>query len=244
MNGVRADHFFAEMKTRRDSQAIAELQAILSAVGPGAIWRPVLDRSGRRLADGIGDPEDGLAAEVPAGFFEGKSVIDVGCNFGAFTFMAARGGARSVLGVDVDARIIRGCLILKKMLGVTNADFLAADLTRLATDPGYDLGMMIDFIGKETITTGFLPTCLDVMEGLCRREMLFSIRPVYDIVKRLGGDGAALRAVYSAAHVRSRHFLCLDYVQNRFDRRWDMHLLSAAGRRFNDSKQTVLFVRR
>ena len=101
----------------RTGPTLDELRSILAEVGSAGIWRPVYDRRGRLLADGVGDPEDGLADELPEDFFEGKRVVDIGCNFGMFSFMTARKGALHVLGVDIDERIVRGCRILKRHFG-------------------------------------------------------------------------------------------------------------------------------
>jgi len=232
------------MKPHEDQSDLAELRSILAEVGPAGIWRPVYDREGRLLAGGVGDPEDGLADELPDGFFKGRRVVDIGCNFGMFSFMTARRGALHVLGVDIDERIVRGCRILKRHFGIENVDFLAADLRQLDTGRPFDVGLMIDFIGKTVIESGFLPTCLGVLELLSGRQMLLSIRPVYDIGKHLGGDRRRLRDLYPPEVVTSRRFLLLDYVKERFRNRWTLQVLSAGSEHFDERKQTVLFERR
>ncbi|KIY63594.1 Bin3-domain-containing protein [Cylindrobasidium torrendii FP15055 ss-10] len=50
-----------------------------------------------------------LKAELGADFFVGKRVLDVGCNEGAVTLeIAQTGGATAVVGVDIDASLVRG----------------------------------------------------------------------------------------------------------------------------------------
>jgi hypothetical protein len=106
------------------------------------------------------------------------------------------------------------------------------------------MGMMIDFIGKEVIRSGFLPACLDVIEALSRRQMLFSVRPVYSIAKHFSGGRKKLLELYDPDTVGPRQFFLLDHLENRFQNRWQMRVISAAGEDFNASKQTILFERR
>ncbi len=231
--------------TVKDEKAdLAALRSILAQVGPGGIWRPVHDQNGNLLADGVGDPEDGLANDVSPDFFQGKRIIDIGCNFGAFSFLAARRGAHHVLGVDIDDRIISGCRILQRLLGIENVDFLAADLRQLDKSRPFDLGMMIDFIGKSVIHSGFLPTCLDVIEAVSKQHMPFSIRPIYDIRKHLNGDRERLVKSYPADVVRTERFLLLEYLKRRYRHNWLMEVVSSGGECVDDRKQTVLFERR
>ena len=232
------------MKPNNDHSHLDELAAILSDVGAAAIWRPVYDHRGRRLAAGVGDPADGLADSLPADLFKGKRVVDIGCNFGTFTFLAASKGARFVLGVDIDKRIIRGCKILKKLFRAENVEFASADLRSLDKNQPFDMGMMIDFIGKDIIRSGFLPTCLDVIEALSNRRMLFSIRPVYSITKHFNGERKELLDFYSTDAVGANHFMLLEYVQKRFLDRWEMKVISRDKGCFNDRKQTVQFERK
>jgi ribosomal protein L11 methyltransferase len=232
------------MEPKIEQSHLEELAAILSEVGAAGIWRPVHDHRGRRLAGGVGDPADGLADSLSGALFRGKQVVDIGCNFGTFTFLAAKMGARYVLGVDIDRRIIRGCRILKALFGAENVDFVAADLRSLGSRQPFDMGMMIDFIGKEVIRSGFLPACLDVLEALSSRQMLFSVRPVYSIAKHFGGERNHLLDLYPSDTVVSRQFLLLDYLERRFQNRWRMQVISAEKEKFNDRKQTILFERR
>ena len=232
------------MKSADSLSGLAELKSILAEVGSAGIWRPVYDHRGQLLAGGVGDPADGLSDELPGRLFRGRRVVDIGCNFGAFSFMAARKGAGHVCGVDIDERIVRGCRILKQLLGYDNIDFMAADLRHLNTDRPFDLGMMIDFIGKTVIRDGFLTTCLDVIEAVSKHQMLFSVRPVYSISRHFDGDRRGLLAHYPADIAAPDHFLLLDYLEKRFRGSWQMRLLSARAEDFNDKKQTVLFSRR
>ena len=228
-----------------DNQSrLDELSGILTEVGVGGIWRPVYDHRGRLMAGGVGDPADGLTDLLPDDFFKGKRIVDIGCNFGTFTFMAASKGALRVLGVDIDPRIIRGCRILKELLRAENVEFVAADLRSLEKNQPFDMGMMIDFIGKDVIRSGFLPTCLDVIEALSSHQMLFSIRPVYSIAKHFSEDRQAILDYYPGAAQGDRQFLLLEYLQDRYRNRWEMQVISDDNDCFNESKQTILFERK
>lgn len=231
------------MKPKSDQSQLDELATILSEIGAAGIWRPVYDHRGHCLAGGVGDPADGLADSLPGELFKGKRIVDIGCNFGTFTFLAASKGARFVLGVDIDPRIIRGCKILKKLLKAENVEFANADLRSLDKNQPFDMGMMIDFIGKDIIRSGFLPTCLDVIEALSDHQMLFSVRPVYSITKHFNGEREKLLDFYSTDAVGAQRFKLLDYVQKRFRDRWEMRVISCDDEGFNEKKQTVLFER-
>jgi ribosomal protein L11 methyltransferase len=232
------------MRPMNDQRQLDELTAILAEIGPGSIWRPVHDHRGRCLASGVGDPADGLTDSLPDALFNGKRVVDIGCNFGTFTFMAASKGARHVLGIDVDQRVIRGCQILKKLYRAENVDFAAADVRSLDKNQPFDMAMMIDFIGKDIIRSGFLPICLDVIEALSNHQMLFSVRPVYNIAKHFDDDREKLLDFYSPDAVGAQQFLLLELLKRRFQDRWEMQIVSAERDDFNDKKQTVLFNRR
>jgi SAM-dependent methyltransferase len=50
--------------------------------------------------------------------FRGKSVLDIGCNAGFYSFVAKLRGARSVLGLDVQPHYVEQALLLREILGV------------------------------------------------------------------------------------------------------------------------------
>lgn len=72
------------------------------------------------LPYGLSTGGDDRTATVEAIFpkdLSGKSVLDVGCNFGYFCFEAIKRGASRVLGVDVDPDTVRKARLLADCLG-------------------------------------------------------------------------------------------------------------------------------
>ena len=56
--------------------------------------------------------------------FRGKSVLDLGCATGFFSFKAEQAGASYVLGVDHDPKAIAVCQVVVEAFKVKNAEFL------------------------------------------------------------------------------------------------------------------------
>jgi SAM-dependent methyltransferase len=223
--------------------ALQELQEILRQVGPKNIWRPVDGPDRRRLAEGVGHFDDGLPPEARLDFKD-KTIADLGCNFGYYTFAAGRAGAAHVTGIDIDRRVIRGCRLLKDLYRAENVSFLAADITALDGRSTYDTAMMIDLIGKRTVAEGRLGQYLDVLEHVAQKEMILSIRPVYRIRKHLSGDLRALTDRYPGRYIRRNRFSTIDYVRDRFRDRWDMEIVSGGTAAPGSIKETLFFSRR
>ncbi len=221
--------------TDNNAAAIEELKEILRQIGPGKIWRPVYTPDNQILSDGIGDERDGLAGVLLGFAFQGKTLIDLGCNLGYYCFLAKKAGAARVLGIDTDQRIIRGCELLAQLYQLQDVTFRTQDITTLNDSPAYDIGMMIDLIGKETIQTGLLPDFLDALERVSRSEMILSVRPIYRIKKHLGNDTRALMAMYSQQYIRNGCFHALDYVRDRFRNQWAMRIVAPK----NDPEGTI-----
>jgi predicted nicotinamide N-methyase len=226
------------------SKEIEELKRILRRIGPESIWRPVVTPDGQLLADGIGDENDGILRDIRGLDFQGKTVIDLGCNLGYYCFVAKKAGAARVLGIDCDERIIRGCNIIKQLYGVDDVDFQAMDITALSNDLACDIGMMIDFIGKNSIIAGMLPKFLDALESVSRREMILSIRPAYRIAKHLGNDTRGLLRKYPEKYVRNGRFYNMEYVADRFRSNWRIDILTSPHAAQIESKETVLMRRK
>ena len=222
---------------------IKELEEILESVGPQNIWHPVVVNGYKRLANGIGDPLDGIRDRDGVLDFKGKTVVDLGCNFGHYSFFARNAGARYVLGIDLDERIIRGCEILKALHGVDGVNFRPLDITKANGVGKFDIGLMIDIIGRDKIRTGTAKDLLNSLERLSQKEMLLTLRPRYHIKKKLGTDVKRLREIYPADYIRKPYFYMVDYVRDRFKSAWEMHIISGQ----NDpegTKRTLLFVKR
>lgn len=223
---------------------LQQLKSILQQVGPENVWRPVYAPGNKKLADGIGDQDDGLPLDLSRIDFRGKTVADLGCNFGYYTFLAKRAGAKHVTGIDKDKRIILGCRILKEMLGVEDVSFLATDIAKPDGLGIFDTGLMIDFIGKRFVSTGAFKEYLNVLERLSRKEMILSIRPAYHVKKHLGGDFRGLSQKYPGGCIRNDHLYMLDYVLARFEHNWQMEIISPASTPPGTKKETLYLTRR
>jgi len=223
---------------------LAELKDILKTVGPQNIWRPVVLNTGHLMADGIGEADDGLAENVGSLDFKGKTVLDLGCNFGYYCVVARRDGARRVLGIEADARIIRGCEIITALNGVDRVAFLATDIVRAEGIGRFDIGLMIDLIGSQMILSGTARAVLDSLERLSQKEMVLTLRPRYHIPKKLAADFRGLKEKYPADYIRDNHFHALDYVRDRFKANWKANLISAQSDPEVEYKQTLHFVRK
>jgi SAM-dependent methyltransferase len=227
-----------------NSKEIADLKILLRQIGHGNIWRPVITPDNQFLSDGIGDEDDGILSDIHCLDFQGKTVVDLGCNLGYFCFAVKEAGAAKVVGIDNDNRIIRGCNIIKKLYRLKDIYFQALDITSLSGDITYDIGMMIDFIGKNSIIGGMLPNFLDALEVVSRREMILSLRPVYRIDKHLRNDAQGLLQKYSKKYVRGGCFYNMEYVVDRFRKKWLIDIISPNNKNEVEIKLTVHMTRK
>ncbi len=94
---------------------LLELTKILETVGHNNIWRPVCGPGNILLADGIGAWRDAPPESLKKINFEGNTVVDLGCNFGYYSFLVKKYGATHVTGVDIETQVIKGCQRLKDL---------------------------------------------------------------------------------------------------------------------------------
>ena len=222
---------------------IKELEEILKSVGPQNIWHPVVVNDDKLVANGIGDPLDGIRDNNGILDFQGKTVVDLGCNFGYYSFHVRNAGAREVLGIDIDEQIIRGCEILKALYDVDRVNFRPLDITKANGVGKFDIGIMIDIIGRDKIRTGVAMDFLSSLERMSQKEMLLTLRPRYHIEKKLETDIQSFREKYPVEYIRNSYFYMVDFVRDRFKATWEMHILSGP----NDpegTKQTLHFIKR
>ena len=225
-----------------DMELRDELRKIIENVGPENVWRPVYDDQGNRLSDGIADERDGRPEDVARVDFQGKSVVDLGCNFGAYSFLARTLGAGSVLGVDVDPQAVRGAQIIKNFRGIEGVAFLAADFTTHDFKETFDIGLLINFIGKCMVVEG-INHYLDALAGLSRHQMVVSARPDYCLKKHLNHRAEAVRANYGDGFFKNNRFYLMNYIIDYFRPEWDVVLISPEDD-FYSVKRTLLFTRK
>ena len=222
---------------------IKELEEILKSVGPQNIWHPVVVNGDKLLANGIGETVDGIRDSGGVLDFQDKTVVDLGCNFGHYSFFVRNAGARDVLGIDMDERIIRGCEILKALHDVDRVNFRRLDITKANGVGKFDIGMMIDIIGRDKIRTGAAKDFLDSVERMSQKEMLLTLRPRYHIEKKLGTYIQRLRENYPIEYIRNSYFYMVDYVCDRFKADWEMNIISGQSDP-EGTKQTLHFIKR
>lgn len=221
-----------------------ELQQILDGVGHENLWRPIYDKEKKLVARGRGRFDDIIPETLQSIDFGGKTVVDVGCNFGHYSFLAARLGAKKVVGIDINEGIIRGCEILRAHYGLSNVQFHAADFTKSDLGEIFDVGMMIDFIGRSTVNKFRLQACLAALERLSRFEMLLTLRPEYDLKGDLHMDLDEFGSGYPLKFIRNKRFNLLGFVRTTFGKTWDMQIGCHERCRKYNLKIPVHFIRK
>lgn len=123
-------HGVAKLTPRRD-----DLRARIQALGP---WFHNID-----LGNGIKTAPDHFLGDYPAFKFArfagalpndltGKSVLDIGCNAGFYSFEMRRRGARRVLAIDSDPRYLAQARFAAEVLGLDAIEFRQLDVYNVA----------------------------------------------------------------------------------------------------------------
>jgi 2-polyprenyl-3-methyl-5-hydroxy-6-metoxy-1,4-benzoquinol methylase len=99
--------------------------------------------------------------------FSGKTVLDIGCNAGFYSFVAKLRGARSVLGVDYQQEYVDQALTMREVLGI-DVEFRRGDEHVLEDSGPFDI----------VINTGVIYHLQNPMDFLTKvakgtREMMF-----------------------------------------------------------------------
>lgn len=219
------------------------LMELLRRMGPERIWRPVAAPDGRVLAPGVGHDEDGPDA-LPGGIdLAGKSVADLGCNFGRYVFWAIERGAREASGVDSDADAVAGARLLAEWRGISNAAFHVSDFLDEPPVLVADAVLLIDFIGRQTIAKGRLDAALRAAGAYAAREIIATIRPVYKVRDLPVSGPEVLVEAYGGACVRDGKFHLAEYVEAFLRPEWNMTLLTDDDSLERKYKYAVRFTR-
>ena len=128
--------------------------------------------------------------------------------------------------------------------GLSNVEFYAADFTKSDLGETFDVGMMIDFIGRSTVKKFRLQACLTGLERLSRFEMLLTLRPEYDLEGDLGMDLDEFSSGYPLKFIRNRRFNLLDFVRTTFRETWHMQIECHERCRKYNLKSPVHFIRK
>ena len=190
-----------------------KLIQLLQDIGPENIWRPVYDERGQLLADGHEDMRDG-APEDLAGFdFQGKSVLDMGCNLGFYSFLAKRLGAGTVVGLDIDSQAILGCSLLSELYGMDDVHFSCIDFSTFTSDRPFDVVLLINFIGKKSLVKGIQPV-LDICRRYAAEAIIVSARCRYHIQRSLGVKPEYISKKYGKKYVQDEWFNTTLFLQD------------------------------
>jgi len=222
----------------------AELREIVAEVGEDLIWRPLYDFENTPLANGVGHDIDGIDPEFIDLDFNGKSVCDLGCNLGHFSFYACEHGAREVVGYDLEPKVIAGAKKLVELYEVENVEFCVCDFANNQPDRTFTMGMLIDILGKINIGQGHMTAILKGLEKRSKSEMLLTFRPEYFVGKHLGLTSEEFVRMYPQAKIVDDKFSLLDFVLDLFAENWEMAYLSKPHPADKQYKRTVYFKHR
>lgn len=77
----------------------------------------------------LDDVRTDIVIEACGGSLAGRTVVDLGCLEGGFTLAFAHRGAELSVGIEARKISVRRCELARSLLGVTNAEFVLADIT-------------------------------------------------------------------------------------------------------------------
>lgn len=199
-----------------------ELKRYILSLPPESVWRPVHDHGGTLLRRGGGKFADILPETLEDVRLAGRGVVDLGCNLGAYALLAARQGAARVVGVDIDLSVITGCRMLARDHGLRNIEFKVVDFLKTDLGERFDLGMLIDFIGRSVVAKGKVRACLEALMRVSRQEMLLTLRPEYHVRDGLGCASSDLEALYPSRFLRQGRMLVLEYAAEVLGQEWEL----------------------
>lgn len=202
-----------------------QIRSLLDRAEPEDIWRPIVDDQGALLAAGHEDMRDGSPDDLTSVDFSGKRVLDLGCNYGYYSFLAKRFGAESVVGIDIDSNGIAGCRLLARLYDFKNMDFQCSDFTRLTLNERFDCILLINFIGKRSVCKG-IKQVLATVRTHARGEIILSARLEYDIVRNLQDLPERLVDLYGRQYVRENRLYLSRFLHDFFSDRWRMSIIS------------------
>lgn len=202
-----------------------QIKCLLDRVDREKVWRPIYDVDGTLLADGHEDMRDGSPDDLAQVDFFGQHVLDLGCNFGYYSFLVKRLGAKYVVGVDVDEDAIEGCRLLTRLYDFSGMEFLTCDFTGLALGQRFDCILFINFIGKRSLGKGIAPI-LEVIRIHSRGDIILSARPLYNISRSLKAVPEQLVDLYGTDYIRGDSFFLAEFLQDFFGGQRRMSIIS------------------
>ncbi|OLN31008.1 hypothetical protein DVDV_0130 [Desulfovibrio sp. DV] len=224
---------------------LQQFLALAHGIEPEHRYRTVYDADFSVLVPGKESIDPDTLAAFSRIDFAGRTVVDLGCNFGFFTFQARRLGAAEVVGVDRESRVLDGCELLKSHFAIDGVAFACHDID----DPAcsllsrrFDIAMLVEFIGKTFILENRVGPALAFLERLSDRELIVSVQKIYWIRKELGTTPEKLKELYPAKYIVGGDFLLLDYVCDALGPRWRMEALSPMVDGYEKPRKFLRFV--
>ncbi len=221
-----------------------EIKKIVEEVGQDKIWRPLYDFERNKLSKGVGHDIDGIDPEFTDLDFTGKTVCDLGCNLGHFTFYAHERGAKTVVGYDMEPKVITGAKKLAALYSIENVEFETCNFASEPATRTFDMGMLIDILGKINISEGHLIPILKGLESRSESEMLLTFRPLYLVERHFGMPEADFLKMYPQAKIEKGFFNLLDFAKDLFSENWDVTYLSKELPNDEQYKRTVHFIKK
>ncbi len=205
------------------------LRQLVSTLAPEHVYRTIYDEELHSVIEGTEPLDHQGLQDFRTMDFSGKTVVDLGCNFGFFAFQASKLGAASVVGVDREPAVLEGAAMLRDIFGLKDISFVVCDIEQhpnSLTGKKFDVAMLVEFIGKTFVRGGMLARVLTFLENLSDKELLLSVQKSYMIRKELGATLGEMRQHYPDAYLQNGDVLVLEYVRDFFKGRWKVEMLS------------------
>lgn len=226
-------------------ELIKETTGLLSKIKPEEIYRSVYDTKGNILAKGIVPMEQKLISDFGKVNFRNKTVIDLGCNLGFFSFIAAKLGATSVVGIDESPIVIAGSKLLTNLYDLTNVNFKCFDMEKQKNNLGkFDIVVFIDFFGRANVRKKKVRHFLRLSEDLSKKYILTSFRPINRLDKDLKMTRGEFNKLYSSHYIKNNNFYLIDYINDIMDDRWSVTPVSNYHGKFSKDKLLFLYERK
>jgi SAM-dependent methyltransferase len=220
-----------------------KLAPIIDRIGSKNVWRPVFDNNDQMIVDGVGRWNTLLEEALNEIDFSGKTVFDLGCYLGYYSFYAARRGAKKVVGIDFDTAVIEGCYILTEHYGIDNTTFIKANFLEEDLGEAADIVLLLDFIGKNVILKQKLNASLKAIQRLSRDEILMSLHPEYHISRVLKSKPDEIKKIYDSRFITGDRFYLIDYVLSRIKPPWHLKKPFVEEHRVHNLKHPLLLSR-
>lgn len=211
--------------TQNQFEAKNRLISLLRSVGQERVWRTVYDENGDILHPGHADMRDGNPDYLDQLDFRDKTVLDIGCNFGFYSFLARRRGASMVTGVDTDAEAVQGCRLLTDVYGFSGMSFVCGKFMKIESPVRFDIVMLINFMGKVKAWRG-AHDILDFLDETAKETIVMSAAYSYEIDRHLSGDYEKMKNLYTDKYIRNGEFFFQDFIKDYMSPQWEATALS------------------